>query len=958
MLSKINLFIYFLLITSTGLLLAQTNSFNISWDANTEPDINSYQLYRGTSPGAANQITSVQHPSHSYSDTNIEKGVLYYYRVKATDLSNNQSDYSSEVSAAIPLISNIPAQISLPAGNQYIMQLDNYVSDPDNSDQTITWSISGNTHISMNISNRVATITAPQSWSGQEQLTFKAEDADGFFDTGIMTITVTGGTPPPATDPPVFSTIPNQQFNEDTPSSIDLSDYVTDNDTNIKDLQFSVQSVQSINMQIQGSVLSFNPSSNWNGSRTINVTVVDQDDNSDNTSFTVTVNPVNDAPVLSQLPAQTVKQDTTVIVSLDPYVNDVDNAVSDLSWQFGGNNIVTLNFNNETDELTISTAGSSTGVDNIVVTVTDPAKASVSDTLLVRVINSETHPPHITDLPDVTFNEDSYAQIPLNNYVTDSDNPVENLFWYTGTDENVFVNINQITHIATISAKENWFGQTNLWFIVRDPDQNNDSKEIMITVNPVNDRPSIKPLPTVNLSDQLSKQLNLANFSSDVDNDLSSLSWSAGNSQNVQVDISDQGLATFTVEDSWLGQEKVQIYVYDNSGASDTSETIVYRQNQQLAPQINGIKNVTITEDHQSIINLKDHITDPDNSFDQLEINYSNNNNIDIMINTVSGDMTIIPDANWFGREDIYLTVLDPDNNVAFDTMSVNVTPVNDEPSLKLIGNVTLFENTFTTLNLADYIIEPDGLTDITDIEVFGPDNGYLGYYLDAVNFQLTFFSPAGFYGHETFLLKIKDSYQIEASTVFTVSVLEKNINGAITMNFYGNQTNMNLSWTTYKETKDYVEYGTTTQYGLLSDQEKQYNLNHNHLIAGLDENTEYHFRIVSESIDGNKTFSADSVFTTGVASGSTVNVFPIPYRTGEDTENNGIAFTNLPLNAHLNIFNLLGEPVFKKDQISTTYRWNVQNNSGRKLSTGLYIYVINDGNNKKVTSGKIIIIR
>ena len=241
MLNKITFLIFLLLLISITQLIAQTESFTISWDLNTEEDINNYQVYRSTSPGASNQIATVQHPGNEYTDANIQKGVQYYYRLAATDYSTNRSDFSSEVSAAIPLISSLQSQMNLPADETIILQLDNYVYDPDNSDETITWTISGNSDISVNISNRVATLITPQDWTGQEQLIFTAEDAFGFSDAFTMTIIAEGDDPPdpPEADPPVFSTIPAQQLNEDTQSTVDLSDYVTDTDSDISNLQFS-----------------------------------------------------------------------------------------------------------------------------------------------------------------------------------------------------------------------------------------------------------------------------------------------------------------------------------------------------------------------------------------------------------------------------------------------------------------------------------------------------------------------------------------------------------------------------------------------------------------------------------------------------------------------------------------------------------------------------------------------
>ena len=66
----------------------------------------------------------------------------------------------------------------------------------------------------------------------------------------------------------------------------------------------------------------------------------------------------------------------------------------------------------------------------------------------------------------------------------------------------------------------------------------------------------------------------------------------------------------------------------------------------------------------------------------------------------------------------------------------------------------------------------------------------------------------------------------------------------------------------------------------------------------------------------------------------------------------------NLPPGGILNIYNLLGERVFFRKIDSNLFRWNVKNNAGREVLSGLYIYVVRDPENNKVASGKLIIIR
>jgi len=53
-----------------------------------------------------------------------------------------------------------------------------------------------------------------------------------------------------------------------------------------------------------------------------------------------------------------------------------------------------------------------------------------------------------------------------------------------------------------------------------------------------------------------------------------------------------------------------------------------------------------------------------------------------------------------------------------------------------------------------------------------------------------------------------------------------------------------------------------------------------------------------------------------------------------------------------------MAEPVFKVNDITHVYNWNLKNNAGKNVNAGLYIYYIKDKNDKKLASGKLVIVR
>jgi len=429
---------------------AQTSSFQLTWDKNLEEDMGSYRIYRGTSPDASTQVGNVQHPDTVYSDGSIENGVLYYYRIKAVDISQNASGYSTEVSAATPKISGLLSELILSADTTIIFDLDELVSDPDDAKDQITWTISGDNLLTVSIANRAATIITPAIWESQEKLTFKAEDNDGFFDSKDIVLR-SGDSAPKA---PTIDNISDVQLNEDTSETLTLSDFVTDEDTNTDDLVFTINDVDSFSFIIDNDLLTITPAKNWSGSGTATVTVTDETSLSDETSFGITVNPVNDPPVLLNIPQQFFGTDTIITLNLAPFKVDVDNNVTNLVWQFSNPTFVELDFDEITEILTITKPTDWEGTESIIITLTDPLNASFSDTLLVNGFSPDA--PSFNTIPNLKIEKNMSKTISLFDYVVDDDTNKEDLIFTINKVDSFTFNI--VNDSLTIIPQNNWTG--------------------------------------------------------------------------------------------------------------------------------------------------------------------------------------------------------------------------------------------------------------------------------------------------------------------------------------------------------------------------------------------------------------------------------------------------------------------------------------------------------------------
>ncbi len=87
--------------------------------------------------------------------------------------------------------------------------------------------------------------------------------------------------------------------------------------------------------------------------------------------------------------------------------------------------------------------------------------------------------------------------------------------------------------------------------------------------------------------------------------------------------------------------------------------------------------------------------------------------------------------------------------------------------------------------------------------------------------------------------------------------------------------------------------------------------------------------------------------------------IYPNPYKSrhsGLGVE--GITFENLTENTNVSIYTIVGSLVWKAEDIDDNkVTWGLDNQSGMPVASGVYIYVITNDQNDKL-SGKIAIIK
>jgi hypothetical protein len=500
----------------------------------------------------------------------FKTGSTHIVKLKVTD--DDGGDGTDEAQVIIsnepPVVSNVPSQTINEGETFNSINLDNYVSDPDNSDEEINWSTQGMNNLSISIVNRVANISVVNpEWSGSETITFTATDPGGFSDNTSTVFTVR-----PVNDPPVVTQIPNQTIEEGgTFNNINLDDYVSDPDNSDGEITWTATGQTQLIITINQRVASIQaPNSDWNGMENVTFKATDPGGLFGSKVVTFKVNPVNDSPVVSKILDQQIDQtETFATFDLDDYVNDVDNDKNELTWTHNATQLV-VNINVTTHETSVSVSNNQwIGSETITFTAKDPAGLT-GQNLATFTVGDFNDPPRVTQIPDQTFYENGiFTAIHLDLYVNDPDDKDSEITW-TWRGDNYLV-FQEINHILTISVPDTeWAGTEILTFIATDPGGKKDSCITIFKVLPVNDPPVIGYISDLYFPEDDSLRIrrsDLLAIVQDIDSPKESIQFFILNTVRTHylIDPLNNDLIIYA-DANWYGLETVVFQVIDDKG--------------------------------------------------------------------------------------------------------------------------------------------------------------------------------------------------------------------------------------------------------------------------------------------------------------------------------------------------------------------------------------------------------
>ncbi|HHC6721304.1 TPA: tandem-95 repeat protein, partial [Vibrio parahaemolyticus] len=311
---------------------------------------------------------------------------------------------------------------------------------------------------------------------------------------------------------------------------------------------------------------------------------------------------------------------------------------------------------------------------------------------------------------------------------------------------------------------ENFNGHAEIIYTVTDGELTDEAK-VTVTVNPVNDAPTIKVDAVESITeDAVNTDTVVATLTvRDTDTPEEQLTVSLENNSNGyfvlvgnEVKLTQAGVDAVNNDELNLKDLTISASVSDgvNPTASDSDSLIVNRVND--APTVeNAIADQVLSEDFASYtIDLNDAFKDSDSA-----LNFSVSGNSNVLVSIENGIATISPTADWNGSETLTFTATDPSGESVSQTVNFTVAPVADIVADK----TTVVEDTPTIIKvLGNDTFEGDDKVVSLDTNN-GPANGTVSVNPDG---SVTYTPNDNYHGADSFTYIVTSGGVSESTTV------------------------------------------------------------------------------------------------------------------------------------------------------------------------------------------------
>ncbi len=627
-----------------------------------------------------------------------------------------------------PVIQAIPNQV-INEGEEFgELALSDFITDSDHEFEKLKFSTKGGKELTVKISDGIVSIKTPgEQFSGRpETITITVEDPEKGKATSKVVFEVKE-----INDAPEFSEMPSLIIDEGQKfKKLDLSKYVTDVDHKLSQLKWNVMGNKELKVQISGSSVAFKlPSVEWNGEENITIRATDPVGASAETMLTLTVNSINDLPVLKSIKGQKIKEGQTFKdITLDKFISDADHKKEEIAWSYEvkkiGKSYQDLDLdvmidNNRVAKILVPDTNFH-GNAKIEFIAEDPDGAIVK-TLATMAVESVNDKPVAKVIGDQIIEEGSeFMEISLDDFVLDADHEPEVIKWSVKGGKKLKVTIDKATRTAIVKVpnEEFYCAPEKLTFTATDPEGAKSSIAATFEVKSINDEPELAEIPGQLIDEgQKFKRIDLVKYIKDIDNKFSDFKIELSGFNMLTAKLSGSKLDVVAPSKFWNGEEVLNLKAIDGGGAFVETQ-ITYTVNSiNNIPQLKKIKSQKVKEGSVfKVIELDALVRDDDHKKEELlwtveatTVKSSDDGELLVALSTDRVATITTPHENWYGKAKITFVVEDPDGGTQKTVVPFEVTSVNDKPTLSDLTNQSVDEGgQFTSVNLMDLVKDAD----------------------------------------------------------------------------------------------------------------------------------------------------------------------------------------------------------------------------------------------------------